>query len=117
MSLPKTQLLKVMRHNNVNPAIQELVDIRLVLAFLKLGQVIPSDHLHALPTQPLKPARNRHGERQHQSTVVAPLAAFTMACVLFAYTRSSIQAAKLNAKIHRDAEKQNTAVRRGENDK
>ncbi|KAK3358900.1 hypothetical protein B0T25DRAFT_531427 [Lasiosphaeria hispida] len=44
-------------------------------------------------------------------TVVAPLAAFTMACVLFAYTRSSIQAAKLNAKIHRDAEKQNTVVR------
>ncbi|KAL1863943.1 hypothetical protein VTK73DRAFT_6322 [Phialemonium thermophilum] len=29
--------------------------------------------------------------------LVAPLAAFTMAWVLFAYTRSSIQAAKVNA--------------------
>ncbi|KAK0635881.1 hypothetical protein B0T17DRAFT_517548 [Bombardia bombarda] len=37
-------------------------------------------------------------------TVVAPLAAFTMACVLFAYTRSSIQTAKLNAKINREAQ-------------
>ncbi|KAK3392192.1 hypothetical protein B0T20DRAFT_423355, partial [Sordaria brevicollis] len=35
-------------------------------------------------------------------TVMAPLAAFTMAWVLFAYTRHSIQAAKVNAKMTRE---------------
>ncbi|ROT41515.1 hypothetical protein SODALDRAFT_331254 [Sodiomyces alkalinus F11] len=34
-------------------------------------------------------------------TVVAPLAAFTMACVLFTYTRSSIRAARDEAKTTR----------------
>ncbi|KAK3327126.1 hypothetical protein B0T19DRAFT_420849 [Cercophora scortea] len=42
-------------------------------------------------------------------TVVAPMAAFTMACVLFAYTRSSIQAAKVNAKINREAQQKRAA--------
>ncbi|KAK3681447.1 hypothetical protein B0T22DRAFT_307917, partial [Podospora appendiculata] len=42
-------------------------------------------------------------------TIVAPMAAFTMACVLFAYTRSSIQAAKVNAKINREAQQKRAA--------
>ncbi|EGO60209.1 hypothetical protein NEUTE1DRAFT_93525 [Neurospora tetrasperma FGSC 2508] len=37
---------------------------------------------------------------------MAPLAAFTMAWVLFAYTRHSIQAAKLNAKLAREQNQQ-----------
>ncbi|KAH7125182.1 hypothetical protein B0J11DRAFT_434702 [Dendryphion nanum] len=37
-------------------------------------------------------------------TVMAPLAAFTMAGLLFVYTRTSIRAAKLNAKKHREAD-------------
>ncbi|KAK4224733.1 hypothetical protein QBC38DRAFT_501998 [Podospora fimiseda] len=37
-------------------------------------------------------------------TVMAPMAAFTMACVLFVYTRSSIQTAKVNAKINREVQ-------------
>ncbi|MCJ1244457.1 hypothetical protein MMC30_001655 [Trapelia coarctata] len=37
-------------------------------------------------------------------TVTAPLAAFTMACLLFVYTRTSIQAAKRNAQQHREAD-------------
>jgi len=36
--------------------------------------------------------------------LVAPLAAFTMASLLFVYTRSSIYAAKRNAKRHREAD-------------
>ncbi|KAK0619239.1 hypothetical protein B0T14DRAFT_518877, partial [Immersiella caudata] len=48
-------------------------------------------------------------------TVVAPIAAFTMACVLFAYTRSSIQTAKLNAKIHRDAQHREATEERRRN--
>ncbi|KAL2255190.1 hypothetical protein VTK26DRAFT_3898 [Humicola hyalothermophila] len=32
-----------------------------------------------------------------QQTVMAPVAAFTMACILFAYTRSSIREAKRSA--------------------
>ncbi|KAK3500267.1 uncharacterized protein B0T23DRAFT_371901 [Neurospora hispaniola] len=39
-------------------------------------------------------------------TVMAPLAAFTMAWVLFAYTRHSIQAAKMNAKLTREQNQQ-----------
>jgi hypothetical protein len=35
---------------------------------------------------------------------MAPLAAFTMAALLFVYTRTSIRAAKLNAKKHREAD-------------
>ncbi|KAF2127075.1 hypothetical protein P153DRAFT_424403 [Dothidotthia symphoricarpi CBS 119687] len=37
-------------------------------------------------------------------TVMAPLAAFTMAGLLFVYARTSIRAAKLNAKKHREAD-------------
>lgn len=35
---------------------------------------------------------------------MAPLAAFTMATLLFVYSRSSIQAAKRNAQRHREAD-------------
>lgn len=35
---------------------------------------------------------------------MAPVAAFTMASLLFVYTRSSIQAAKRNAQRHREAD-------------
>ncbi|EOA92339.1 uncharacterized protein SETTUDRAFT_18981 [Exserohilum turcica Et28A] len=37
-------------------------------------------------------------------TVMAPLAAFTMAGLLFVYARTSIRAAKLNAQKHREAD-------------
>ncbi|TKA51028.1 hypothetical protein B0A55_12076 [Friedmanniomyces simplex] len=37
-------------------------------------------------------------------TIVAPAAAFTMACLLFVYTRTSISAAKANAQRHRQAD-------------
>jgi hypothetical protein len=37
-------------------------------------------------------------------TVAAPLAAFSMACILFVYARTSIHAAKLNAQQHREAD-------------
>ena len=37
-------------------------------------------------------------------TVVAPIVAFTMASILFVYARSSIYAAKRNAKKHREAD-------------
>ncbi|KAF2766411.1 hypothetical protein EJ03DRAFT_246397, partial [Teratosphaeria nubilosa] len=37
-------------------------------------------------------------------TIVAPAAAFTMACLLFVYARTSIRAAKGNARRHRDAD-------------
>lgn len=36
--------------------------------------------------------------------MVAPAAAFTMACLLFFYSRTSIQAARLNAQRHREAD-------------
>jgi len=35
---------------------------------------------------------------------VAPVAAFTMACILFVYARMSISAAKANAQRHRDVD-------------
>ncbi|KAJ4361296.1 hypothetical protein N0V95_001998 [Ascochyta clinopodiicola] len=37
-------------------------------------------------------------------TIMAPLATLTMAGLLFVYTRTSIRAAKLNAKKHREAD-------------
>jgi len=37
-------------------------------------------------------------------TITAPLAAFTMATLLFVYSRTSIQAAKRNAQKHREAD-------------
>ncbi|KAI1389797.1 uncharacterized protein F4822DRAFT_399758 [Hypoxylon trugodes] len=39
-------------------------------------------------------------------TIMAPAAAFTMACVLFVYTRSSMREAKRNAQ-HERAQKRN----------
>ncbi|KAH8786088.1 hypothetical protein BGZ57DRAFT_756946, partial [Hyaloscypha finlandica] len=36
--------------------------------------------------------------------ITAPLAAFTMATLLFVYSRTSIQAAKRNAQKHREAD-------------
>ncbi|KAI1662637.1 hypothetical protein F4813DRAFT_5060 [Daldinia decipiens] len=39
-------------------------------------------------------------------TIMAPAAAFTMACVLFAYTRSSIKEARRNAQHERDQRRQ-----------
>ncbi len=35
---------------------------------------------------------------------MAPVAAFTMACILFVYARTSIRAAKANAQRHRNAD-------------
>ena len=37
-------------------------------------------------------------------TITAPLAAFTMAALLFVYSRTSIKAAKRNAQKHREAD-------------
>lgn len=37
-------------------------------------------------------------------SLTAPLAAFTMACILFVYARTSIHAARLNAQRHREAD-------------
>lgn len=39
-----------------------------------------------------------------KQTITAPLAAFTMAGILFVYTRTSIQAAKRNAQKHRESD-------------
>lgn len=39
-----------------------------------------------------------------RQTITAPLAAFTMAGILFVYSRTSIQAAKRNAQKHREAD-------------
>ncbi|KAI1808108.1 hypothetical protein F4811DRAFT_335756 [Daldinia bambusicola] len=40
-------------------------------------------------------------------TIMAPAAAFTMACVLFAYTRTSIKEARRNAQHERDQQRRN----------
>jgi len=40
----------------------------------------------------------------HQQTLIAPLAAVTMACLLYVYSRTAINAAKLNAQKHREAD-------------
>ncbi|MCJ1355119.1 MAG: hypothetical protein MMC33_005110 [Icmadophila ericetorum] len=40
----------------------------------------------------------------NSKTVVAPFAAFTMACLLYVYTRTSIRSAKANAQRHREAD-------------
>lgn len=54
-------------------------------------------------TQPYRPGR---GSRPglNSRTIMAPAAAFTMACLLFVYTRTSIRAAKVNAQRHRDSD-------------
>ncbi|KAK4457223.1 hypothetical protein QBC42DRAFT_279599 [Cladorrhinum samala] len=53
----------------------------------------------------------------NSKTVMAPMAAFTMACVLFVYTRSSIQTAKVNAKINREAQLREQKLRDREMEK
>ena len=52
------------------------------------------------PPSPAKPFPRRINSR----TIVAPVAAFTMACILFVYARTSIRAAKDNAQRHRNAD-------------
>ncbi|EON62847.1 hypothetical protein W97_02072 [Coniosporium apollinis CBS 100218] len=52
------------------------------------------------PTRPPRPRNFNINSR----TVVAPLAALTMACLLFVYSRTSIRAAKLNAQKQREAD-------------
>jgi phosphate/sulfate permease len=55
--------------------------------------------------EPPPPTPRRPFPRQINSrTVVAPVAAFTMACILFVYARVSIRAAKENAQRHRDVD-------------
>ena len=54
----------------------------------------------APPPSPKNPFPRRINNR----TIVAPVAAFTMACILFVYTRTSIRAAKANAQRHREAD-------------
>ncbi|KAK5163701.1 uncharacterized protein LTR77_010374 [Saxophila tyrrhenica] len=55
--------------------------------------------------EPPPPTPKRPFPRQINSrTIVAPVAAFTMACILFVYARTSIRAAKANAQRHRDAD-------------
>ncbi|GAB7351985.1 hypothetical protein MBLNU459_g2509t1 [Dothideomycetes sp. NU459] len=53
-------------------------------------------------TSPYRPGRARSAINSR--TIVAPAAAFTMACLLFVYTRTSIRAAKANAQRHRDSD-------------
>ena len=54
---------------------------------------------------PTPPSLKRPFPRPLNSrTIVAPVAAFTMACILFVYARTSISAAKANAQRHRDAD-------------
>lgn len=52
------------------------------------------------PPSPKRPFP-RHINRR---TIIAPAAAFTMALILFVYTRTSIRAAKENAQRHRDVD-------------
>ncbi|KAF2086085.1 hypothetical protein K490DRAFT_15985, partial [Saccharata proteae CBS 121410] len=58
------------------------------------------------PTRPPKyPTLNGRASRHpYVQTMMAPLAAITMAGLLFVYTRTSIRAAKLNAQKHREAD-------------
>ncbi|KAH7389385.1 hypothetical protein DE146DRAFT_635108 [Phaeosphaeria sp. MPI-PUGE-AT-0046c] len=57
------------------------------------------------PTSSPTPARlTRSRGIINGRTIMAPLAAFTMAGLLFVYARTSIRAAKLNAQKHREAD-------------
>lgn len=60
----------------------------------------------SVPTRPGPPPSPKHPfPRQINSrTIAAPLAAFTMACLLFVYARTSIRAAKENARRVREAD-------------
>ena len=49
-------------------------------------------------------ARPQNFNRINSRTIVAPLAAFVMAGLLYVYSRTSIQAAKRNAQRHREAD-------------
>ncbi|KAK7720158.1 hypothetical protein SLS57_005564 [Botryosphaeria dothidea] len=51
-----------------------------------------------------RPTRPPGSFKFNGRTMMAPLAAFTMAGLLFIYTRTSIRAAKLNAQKHREAD-------------
>lgn len=53
---------------------------------------------------PIPTPKNPFPRGINRRTVVAPVAAFTMACILFVYARTSIRAAKSNAQRHRDAD-------------
>lgn len=56
-------------------------------------------------TEVSHPRTSPHARRSINSrTIAAPAAAFTMACLLFVYTRTSIRAAKANAQRHREAD-------------
>lgn len=48
--------------------------------------------------------KNPFPRRINSRTIVAPAAAFTMAILLFVYSRTSIRAAKANARRHREAD-------------
>ncbi|KAK4610443.1 hypothetical protein CLAFUW4_13728 [Fulvia fulva] len=50
------------------------------------------------------PSAQKRGPRFNSRMIAAPAAAFTMACILFVYARTSIRAAKANAQRHRDAD-------------
>ncbi|TKA24733.1 hypothetical protein B0A50_05721 [Salinomyces thailandicus] len=60
----------------------------------------------SVPTKPGAPPSPAHPfpRRINSRTIVAPVAAFTMACILFVYARTSIRAAKDNAQRHRQAD-------------
>ncbi|CAK3868024.1 hypothetical protein CBER1_03130 [Lecanosticta acicola] len=60
----------------------------------------------SIPTKPAPPPnpKNPFPRGINSRTIVAPAAAFTMALILFVYTRTSIRAAKANAQRHRDAD-------------
>jgi len=60
---------------------------------------MPTPPLRGKKLKDLKPLGIFNGR-----TVVVPIVAFTMATLLFVYTRSSIYAAKKNAKRHREAD-------------
>ncbi|KAI4867314.1 hypothetical protein F4820DRAFT_413817 [Hypoxylon rubiginosum] len=44
-------------------------------------------------------------------TIMAPAAAFTMACILFTYTRTSMREAKRNAQHEREQQRRNQSGR------
>lgn len=60
----------------------------------------------SVPSQAPPPPspKNPFPRRINSRTIAAPAAAFTMALILFVYTRTSIRAAKANAQRHRDAD-------------
>ncbi|KAF2801114.1 hypothetical protein K505DRAFT_262355 [Melanomma pulvis-pyrius CBS 109.77] len=55
-------------------------------------------------SKPISPRFTRGRGIINGRTIMAPLAALTMASLLFVYTRTSIRAAKMNAQKHREAD-------------